>query len=93
MISILLTHLSYIMSYKVSFYLVDVGLIFCSLFFLSILQVCIQYSVAFFRPQPKSWGPIELGCPSVRLSVRPSVCHRFLVRARTFERKVIETWL
>ena len=38
-----------------------------------------------FRPQPKSWGPIELGCPSV--------CHRFLVRTRTFERKVIETWL
>ena len=60
-----------------------------------------RYSGAFFRPQPKSWGPIELGCPSVclsvcpsvRLSVCPSVCHRFLVRARTFERKVIETWL
>ena len=26
------------------------------------------------RPQPQSWGPIELGCPSVRPSVRPSVC-------------------
>ena len=42
-----------------------------------------------FKPQPQSWGPIELGCPSVC----PSVCHSFLVRARTFERKVIETWL
>ena len=66
-----------------------------------------------FRPQPKSWGPIELGCPSVRPSVCLSVClsvrqevGKFakiaqnsgflrleLVRARTFERKVIEIWL
>ena len=30
-------------------------------------------SPTVFRPQPQSWGPIELGCPSVRLSVRPSV--------------------
>ena len=43
-----------------------------------------------FRPNPKGWGPIGLGCPSVRPSVCPSY---FFVRARTFERKVIETWL
>ena len=45
-------------------------------------------------PNPKGWWPIGLGCPSVRLSVCPSVCPSyFFVRARTFERKVIETWL
>ena len=37
------------------------------------------YSVS--TPQPQSWGPIELGYPSV--------CHSFLVRAKTFEQKVI----
>ena len=26
-------------------------------------------SIQVFRPQPKSWGPIELGCLSVCLSV------------------------
>ena len=41
--------------------------------------------ILIFSPQPQSWGPIEFGCPSV--------CHRFLVRAKTFEREVIETWL
>ena len=41
---------------------------------------------------PRRWFAYRVGL-SVRLSVRPSVCHRFLVRARTFERKVIETWL
>ena len=37
-------------------------------------------------PNPKVGGLQSWG-------VRPSVRHRFLVRARTFERKVIETWL
>ena len=42
----------------------------------------------FFRP-PTFWFGV-----SVRLSVRPSVCPSyFFVRARTFERKVIETKL
>ena len=35
-------------------------------------KVCFTNSI-IIRPQPQSWGPIELGCPSVRLSVRPSV--------------------
>ena len=44
------------------------------------------------RLHPQGWGPIELGCPSLCVSVHPSV-HRFLVRDRTFKLKVMETWL
>ena len=47
----------------------------------ALLQVII-------RPQPKRLGAYRFGV-SVRLSVR----HTFFVRARTFERKVIETFL
>ena len=42
------------------------------------------YRHRFIRLQPKSWGPKELWCLSV--------CHSFLVRVRTFERKAIETY-
>ena len=35
-----------------------------------------------YKPQPKSWGPIDLGCLSV-----------IAVRERNFEPKVTETWL
>ena len=42
-----------------------------------------------FRPQPKRLGAYRFGV-SVRMSVCPSY---FFVRARTFEGKVIETWL
>ena len=31
----------------------------------------------FLGPNPKGWGPIDSGCPSVRLSVRPSVIDSF----------------
>ena len=55
------------------------------------------YVPVIFRPQPKRLGAYRFGV-SVRLSVClsacPSVCPSyFFVRARTFERKVIETWL
>ena len=45
-----------------------------------------------FRAKRQSWGPIELGCPPVRLP-KASVCHRFqfLEQSRTFKRMVIET--
>ena len=42
----------------------------------------------FLGPNSTKLGPIGLGCPSVRLSCR----HRFLVRAVTFERKVVQNW-
>ena len=36
---------------------------------------CVTLNDRILRPQPKSWGPIELGGGvSVRLSVRLSVC-------------------
>ena len=37
-----------------------------------------------YAPTPK-WGPIELGSLSV--------CHHRLVRAKTFERNIIDIWL
>ena len=40
----------------------------------------------YLGPNPKGGGLQSCG-------VRPTVCHRFLVRVITFERKVIETWL
>ena len=33
------------------------------------VETLLESSHLFFRPQPQSWGPIELGCPSVCLSV------------------------
>ena len=37
----------------------------------AMVDFAISTIFGLIRPQPKSWGPIELGCPSV---VRPSVC-------------------
>ena len=55
-------------------------------------ETAFAYDV-LIRPQPKRLGAYRFGV-SVRLSVRLSVCPSyFFVRARTFERKVIETWL
>ena len=70
-----------------------VSLLFRKSFKFTYLRKKVNLYLSLIRPQPKSWGPIELGCPSVRPSVCLSVCHRFLVRAKTFEWKVIETWL
>ena len=36
------------------------------------------YGKPFLGPNPKGWGPIGLGCPSVRPSVRLSVRQTFL---------------
>ena len=50
----------------------------------NILLSCSVWYV--ISPQPQIWRPIEVGYPSV--------CHRLLERARTFEQKVmIATWL
>ena len=66
------------------------------------LAVCLsaRLSVNFLGPNSTKLVPIDKGCPSVspsvcssvRLSVRPSCRHRFLVRAVTFKQKVVETW-
>ena len=61
-----------------------------------------HYLIELFRPQPKSWGLLSIGPISRRKLVEFSqnttktavlfLKYEFL-RARTFERIVIETWL
>ena len=56
------------------------------------LKTCRIWSSpkAFFLGPNQKW----LGAYRFGVSVRPSVCPSyFFVRARTFERKVIETWI
>ena len=38
-------------------------------FYEIVFHLVCSVNTSVFRPQPKSWGPIELGCPSVCPSV------------------------